>query len=94
MNTSKKGRLVAYSLGALQIFIGLTAIAGGFRLVSHPTGTKEFPIEWLNHTLFTDYFIPGIVLLAVIGFGNVFAAMVTFLRKRHAGLISAIIGTF
>ena len=82
MNASNKSRLVPYSLSALQTFIGLTAIAGGFRLVSNPNGTKEFPIECLYHSLFTDYFIPGIVLLAVIGFGNVFAAMVTFLRKH------------
>ena len=93
MNEKKK-RLLKYSLGALQAFIGISAIAGGFRLVSNPNGTLDIPIEWLSNSPFTNYLIPGLVLLVVIGFGNVLAGIVSFLSKRYAGGLAAILGTF
>lgn len=45
MNANKKNKFIGYFLGVLQTFIGLTAIAGGFRLVSNPNGIPDFPIE-------------------------------------------------
>src|SRR5210317_1902855 len=89
-----KRRLLTYSLGVFQAFIGITAIAGGFRLVSNPNGTPDIPIEWLNSAPFTNYLIPGLVLLIVIGFGNVLGGIFSFLSKRYAGGIAAILGTF
>jgi hypothetical protein len=94
MNENKKNRFLAYLLGALQVFIGLTAIAGGFRLVSNPNGIPDFPIEWLTNSPFTNYFIPGLVLLIIIGFGNILAGIVTFLRKAYTGSIAAVLGPF
>jgi len=94
MNANKKRKFISYFLGILQAFIGITAIAGGLRLVSNPSGISDFPIEWLSNSPFTNYFIPGLVLLIVIGFGNVFAAIVTFLHKRYFGSIAALSGTF
>lgn len=94
MNENKINRFLKYSLGAIQAFIGLTAIAGGFRLVSNPNGIPDFPIEWLTNSPFTNYFIPGLVLLIIVGFGNVLACMVTFLRKRYTGSIAATLGIF
>ena len=91
---NKKKRLLTYSLGALQAFIGITAIAGGFRLVSNPNGTSDIPIEWINGTPFTNYLIPGLVLLIVIGVGNVLGGIFSFLSKKYAGGIAAILGTF
>jgi hypothetical protein len=93
MNEKKK-RLLSYFLGALQAFIGITAIAGGFRLVSNPDGTLDIPLAWLNNTPFTSYLIPGLILLVVIGFGNVLAGIVSFLKQRYAGGIAAASGTF
>ena len=89
-----KRRLLTYSLGAFQAFIGITAIAGGFRLVSNPNGTSDIPIEWLNSSPFTNYLIPGLVLLIVIGFGNVLGGIFSFLSKRYAGGLAAMLGTF
>ena len=94
MSENKKNRFLAYFLGAIQAFIGLTAIAGGFKLASNPGGTLDVPIEWLSNSPFTNYFIPALVLLTVIGFGNAVAGIVTFLRKRYAGSIAAVLGTF
>lgn len=86
-----KKRWLSYSLGALQAFIGITAIAGGFRLVSNPNGTSDIPIAWLNSAPFTNYLIPGLVLLIVIGFGHVLGGIFSFLRGRYAGGIAAIL---
>ena len=89
-----KKRWLTYFLGALQAFIGITAIAGGFRLVSNPNGTSDIPIEWLNSAPFTNYLIPGLVLLIVIGFGNVLGGIFSFLSKRYAGGLAAMLGVF
>jgi len=89
-----KRRLLTYSLGVFQAFIGITAIAGGFRLVSNPNGTSDIPIEWLNSSPFTNYLIPGLVLLIVIGVGNALGGIFSFLSKKYAGGIAAILGTF
>lgn len=94
MNENKKSKFMVYFLCALQLFIGLTAIAGGFKLVSNPNGIPDFPIEWLRNSPFTSYFMPGLVLLIVIGFGNVLAGPVIFLRKRYSGSIAVLLGLF
>ena len=95
MNSDVKSRWIGYSLGALQAFIGVTAAAGGFGLVSDPSGAKmNISLEWLNNTPFVNYFIPGLVLLAVNGVGNVVASITTFLRNKHAAHLAAALGMF
>jgi hypothetical protein len=86
-------KLIRYALSLLQIFVGITAVLGGFGLVSDPSGTKmSVPLELLNNSPFTNYLIPGLVLLVVIGVGHVFAGIVTFFRHRYAGNISVFFG--
>lgn len=95
MNEKIKNKFVLYALGVLQIFIGITAVMGGFGLVSDPSGTKmDVPLALLKNSPFTDYFIPGLVLLVVNGAGNVLAGIVTFLRNRYAGILAVFFGTF
>ena len=95
MHESKEIRYAIHFLGALQVFIGLTAIAGGLGLVADPSGTKmHIPLEWLSNSPFFNYFVPGLVLLIVNGVGNFFAGIVTFLRNRYAGNIAVACGTF
>lgn len=87
--TFGKDRWLPYTLGALQALIGLSAIAGGLRLVMNPGGTGDIPIEWLNQSPFASYLIPGVVLIIAIGFGNVLASIVTFMRKNYSGYVAA-----
>jgi len=95
MNENRKSRFLPYSLGVLQAFIGVTAVMGGFGLVLDPSGTNSnVSLEWLSNSPFADYFIPGLVLLTVIGGGNVLAGIVTFLRSRHAGNLAVGLGSF
>jgi hypothetical protein len=79
-------------MGALQVFIGFTAIAGGYQLVSHPGGTTAMPIEWLHASPFTTFLIPGIVLLVLIGAANVLSLVVTIIGGRHRGSIAVVGG--
>ncbi len=92
MKTSRSFNIL---LSVLQMFVGITAILGGFGLVSDPSGAgMEVPLTLLENSLFTNYLIPGIVLLIVIGVGNVLAGIVTFLRHRHFGKIAVFLGGF
>lgn len=92
MNSNNKHKLMAYFLGVIQAFIGITAIAGGSRLVSNPHGLPDFPSEWLINSPFSNYFFPGLVLLIVIGFGFVVSSTTNFLRKRYSGGMAALLG--
>jgi len=95
MNSGFKSRFIGYSLGILQAFIGVTAAAGGFGLISDPSGTKmAVSLEWLNGSPFADYFLPGLVLLAVIGVGNVLASVTSFVRNKFAAHLAVALGLF
>jgi len=92
MNANNKNKLMVYFLGVIQAFIGITALAGGLRLVSNPNGLPDFPIEWLINSPFSNYIFPGLVLLIVIGVGYVVSSTVTLLRKRYSGSMTALLG--
>ena len=87
--------IARYSLGVLQTFIGVTAVFGGFGLVSDPTGTKmNVPLELLRGSPFANYFIPGLVLLIMNGAGNILASITTFVRNKYAPNLAAALGMF
>ena len=95
MNNAIINKLIRYALGLLQIFVAITAVLGGFGLVSDPSGTKmNVPLELLKNSPFTNYLIPGLVLLIVIGVGHVLAGIVTFLRNKNAGNLAVFLGAF
>jgi len=95
MNPDFRRKFIRHSLGLLQAFIGVTAAAGGFGLVSDPSGVKmNVSLEWLNHSPFVNYFIPGLVLLMVNGVANILAAITTFLRHKHAADLAVALGIF
>jgi hypothetical protein len=82
-------------LCVLQIGIGVTAVLGGFGLVSDPSGAgMELPLTLLENSIFADYLIPGLVLLVVIGVGNVLGGIATLSRHRHFGKIAIFLGSF
>jgi hypothetical protein len=88
-------KIIRYALVVLQIFVGITAILGGFGLVSDPSGTKmNIPLELLKNSPFTNYLIPGLVLLLVIGVGHVVGGIITFLRHRYTGNLAVFFGAF
>ena len=93
MVTTNKFNIMKYSAIILQAFIGVTAVLGGFGLVTDPSGAKAgLSLEWLGSSPFTDYLIPGLFLVLVIGVGSLVIAAATFMRARHAGLLNIVGG--
>ena len=63
---------------ALTGFIGLTAIAGGVAILA---GAEDFPMEWLEGSIFEDYTIPALILSIVVG-GSALVATILLIRKH------------
>lgn len=58
-----------YILLALLFFQGVSGLYGGGMLVVDPTGVGlEMPPGLLDGSPFADYLIPGLILLAILGF--------------------------
>ena len=77
------------ALITLNIFLAVTAIPGGFCLL---TDIAAPPIEELNGSWFKDYTIPGLALMIIVG-GSALAAAVMLVRKhKYALFYSAIVG--
>ena len=69
----------------LEIVIGASAVAGGVNALA---GAKGIPREWLRHTPFKSYFIPGLVLLVVVGGSMLVAAGLLLADASTARLLS------
>lgn len=49
-------------------FQGLSGLVGGAGLIGDPTGTSlRIPQEWLAGSPFSDYLVPGLILLILLG---------------------------
>ena len=93
LNSNKK-RQIKW-LGTLQVFIGIGAVPAGLAMVIHPAGNDlGMTIEMLSKSPFPDFFIPGIFLLTINGFGNLLGAVVSFLHHPLAGKIAVGLGLF
>jgi hypothetical protein len=68
-------------LGALLAFGALNAFAGGYYGLS---GAEGVPREWLAGSPFTDYFVPSLILLVVVGGALAAAAVMAFAQYRLA----------
>ena len=68
MQTQQSRPITVYLLMAALLFQGLSGVVGGIGLVADPSGgSLGFPLSWLDGSPFTDYLIPGLVLLIVLG---------------------------
>lgn len=68
MQTQQSRPITVYLLMAALLFQGLSGVVGGIGLVSDPSGgSLGFPVSWLDGSPFTDYLIPGLVLLIMLG---------------------------
>jgi hypothetical protein len=91
----KKGRYLTFGLVGLQVFIGIGGVSGGFGLVTEPSGANlGFDVDLLSKSPFSDYLIPGLILLVVIGFGSLAGGVLSILRYRYSSEIAAVSGAF
>jgi hypothetical protein len=94
-NPLKESKRLANVLGILQLFIGLGAVGGGLGLVLEPSGADlGIPLEMLNHSPFSDFLIPGIVLLIVNGLGSIAGSVLSFKLFQYAAEIALALGAF
>lgn len=70
-------------LGVLLGIVALNAVAGGYYALS---GAENVPVEWLEGSPFSNYTVPGIILLVVVGGSAAVGAVAVFVRMRFARL--------
>ena len=77
----------------LLFIIGLGAIAAGYGLITDPSGKAiGIPIEYLTHSGFDNFLIPGIILLTVIGVTSIMIGIITIKKDRPYPILMAIQG--
>lgn len=72
----KQNKSYLRMLLGLHFFIGIGAVAGGFGGVTNPQGLMGLTTEALKIGPFDSFFVPGLFLMVVIGFGNIAAGTV------------------
>jgi hypothetical protein len=79
-------------LFGMHLLVGIGAMAGGFAAISNPWSPLGMPVEALKNSPFTNYLIPGIILFALIGLGNIASAVTLHLKSEYQGYISSVFG--
>ncbi|MCP5112286.1 MAG: hypothetical protein GY953_15790 [bacterium] len=93
MGSSARRRRIG--LGLLQLLIGVAGVAGGVGLISDPTGGNTgMSLEALMHTPFSDYLIPGLVLFAINGVGQLSSGVLSLASRRRYPEAAMLLGTF
>lgn len=81
-----------WPLSALLGIQAMLAIAGGVGLIRDPIENVGMPLSLLEGTPFSDYLIPGLILLLVIGLPPVFAAYGVARRRRWGVWLAGVAG--
>jgi hypothetical protein len=82
-------RAVHWLLMFLDVFVALSAVAGGLGLAG---GTETFPREWLEGSPFNSYVVPGLILAFVVGGAAAVAAIVLIRLPTVGALLSMLAG--
>jgi len=76
-------------IAVLLLINGIGAVYGGGNLITYPDGSSlQLSLDWLRHTPFHDYFIPGIILFVANGLFSIliFISML-FNLKNYSRLV-------
>jgi hypothetical protein len=88
-----KHKGIRIPLVLLEAFVAVGAIGGGLCLLTGAFNFRQgIPLVWLAGTPFSDYTIPGLILLIVVGGGMLIAAATQFVQREWAVLLSAAMG--
>lgn len=77
-------------LFGIHIFVGVGALAGGLMAILNPQSPGGMSVDQLKNSPFTTYLIPGLILFAIIGIGNIMSAISMHFKSRYQGYISCI----
>ncbi|MBN1779911.1 hypothetical protein JW948_02200 [bacterium] len=79
--------------GILQIYVGLGALVCGILMMADPSGgILKMPLSLIEASPFHNYLIPGLILFAVNGLGQLFAGVLSLRKHAWSGLVSAVFG--
>ena len=68
----------------LLVFTGISACFGGIVLMMDPTGSIiQMPVELLKHSPFTNFLIPGLILLIIIGIGSIVTTVFVISKNKY-----------
>jgi hypothetical protein len=76
--------------GILLAFIALNAFGGGYYGMS---GAPDVPLEWLQGSPFTSYFLPGLFLFLIVGGTCTVGAIALFRNSMNARRVSFVCGS-
>lgn len=80
-------------LATIAIFVGINAVlAGGMLTLSPSGGWIGLPLSLLEHSPFTSFLVPGLVLALVVGGASLGAGGAQLARRPLAGVVSMVAG--
>ena len=86
------GRLGSTAV-ALELVLAIGAIGGGAALMLGPRGEiLPLPVAALDGSPFSTYFVPGLILLTVLGIGPILVALLALRRDRFAPILTVLVG--
>ena len=84
---------VARAALALEMVLGIGALAGGLIFMLAPTGEiLPLPLSALAGSPFDTYFVPGMILFGVLGFGPLAAARLAWMHHPLGPVAAFIVG--
>ncbi|MEA2576704.1 MAG: hypothetical protein QOD78_292 [Chloroflexota bacterium] len=84
---------VAKSALALEVVLSIGALGGGLILMLAPRGEiLPLPLSALAGSPFDTYFVPGMILFGVLGFGPLVGARLAWMRHPLAPVAAFIVG--
>ena len=89
----KNKSVLFFWVGALQLFVGIGAVASGIGFILNPDGSNlGLSVELLKESPFNDFLIPGIALLSINGLGSMIGSFFSFRRHFLAGKLAMTLG--
>ena len=78
---------------AIELLTCVTAIPVGWMFITDPSGAAlGLPRGWIEDTVFGSYFVPGLYLLLMNGFGMLGLAALTVMRDWTAPWLTGVLG--
>ncbi|MBN1639176.1 MAG: hypothetical protein JW866_09425 [Ignavibacteriales bacterium] len=92
-NPAKQIKIFTVILIIIEFFNGLSGLAGGYGLIADPSAANlGMELSWLEGTPFNTYLVPGIVLLAFNGLGNIIAAILSLKKSKYMNEVAVFFG--
>lgn len=81
-------------VAVLMLLHGIVAAYCGYAMMRDPSGgAMGLQLSYLGSSPFQDYFIPGLILHIVLGWGSIAAGVVALMNLRFYTWVLMVIGT-